>query len=183
MKTYIGVDLGGTQVRVALVSVDGKILHEVKSDSFSQSGPEVVLDNIVKLIKTLPNYNETTAIGMGIPGPVDTVKGHITMGTNLVGFEKFPVVDYLQKALDKKVFLDNDANVAGLAEALVGSGAGLPIVYYITHSTGIGGALIVNGKVVSGKNGYAGEIGNIKVNDTKEIINHLTPGAVENEAS
>lgn len=183
MKTYIGIDLGGTLVRVALVSIDGKILAEVKSDSFSQKGPEIVLDNIVKLVKSLPNYEDAVAVGMGIPGPVDTVKGHITLATNLVGFKEFPVVDYLEEALDKKVFLDNDANVAGLAEALVGSGKQLPIVYYITHSTGIGGALIVNGKVVSGKNGYAGEIANIVVCDTDEVINHLNPGAVENEAS
>lgn len=183
MKTYIGIDLGGTQVRVALISEDGKIISDARSESYSQEGPEVVLDNIVKLIKTLDNYEDAIAVGMGIPGPVDTVKGVITLATNLKDFKDFPVVDYLEKALDKRVFLDNDANVAGLAEAVVGAGKGLPIVYYLTHSTGIGGALVVDHKVVSGKSGYAGEVANIVVVDSDEKINHLALGAVENEAS
>ncbi|HZJ85559.1 MAG TPA: ROK family protein [Erysipelotrichaceae bacterium] len=182
MKTYIGIDLGGTLVRVAKVTATGEILHEAKSDSYAQSGPEIVLDNIVKLVKSIPNYKDCEGIGMGIPGPVDTVKGYISMATNLVGFEKYPVVEKLEKDLGLKVFLDNDANVAGLAEAKVGAGKDLAIVYYLTHSTGIGGALVVNGRVVSGKSGYAGEVANIVVCESSEKINHLTPGAVENEA-
>ena len=183
MKTYIGIDLGGTLVRVAKVSASGEIIFETKSDSYGKKGPEVVLDNIVKLVKSIPDYEKSEGIGMGIPGPVDTVKGYISMATNLTGFDKFPVVKYLEEALGLRVFLDNDANVAGLAEATVGAGKNLPIVYYITQSTGIGGALIVNGKVVSGKSGYAGEVANIVVCDTDEKLNHLNPGAVENEAS
>ena len=182
MKTYIGIDLGGTLVRVAKVTATGEILHEEKSDSYAQQGPEIVLDNIVKLVKNIPNYKDCEGIGMGIPGPVDTAKGYISMATNLVGFEKYPVVAKLEKDLGLKVFLDNDANVAGLAEAKVGAGKDLPIVYYLTHSTGIGGALVVNGRVVSGKSGYAGEVANIVVCGNTEKINHLTPGAVENEA-
>ena len=80
-------------------------------------------------------------------------------------------------------YVDNDANVAGLAEALVGAGKGLPVVYYVTISTGIGGALIVDGKVVSGKHGHAGEIANIIIDRNREKVNHLNIGAVENEAS
>ena len=79
--------------------------------------------------------------------------------------------------------MDNDANVAGLAEALVGSGKGEQVVYYITHSTGIGGALVVNGRVVSGRYGYAGEVANIIVERNRPKLNHLNAGAVENWAS
>lgn len=183
MKTYIGVDLGGTLVRVAKVTADGKILYEAQSDSYGQQGPEVVLNNIIEMIKEIPDYKDSVGIGVGIPGPVDTVQGLITMATNLKGFENFPVTKTLSEALDLNVYLDNDANVAGLAEATVGAGKGYPIVYYITQSTGIGGALIVNGKVISGRKGYAGEIANIVVCDSKEEINHLNLGAVENEAS
>ncbi len=183
MKTYIGIDLGGTLVRVAKVTAAGEILYEAKSDSFGQKGPEIVLNNIIKLVKEIPDYKKCQGIGMGIPGPVDTVNGYISMATNLVGFEKYPVVATLEKALGLRVFLDNDANVAGLAEAVVGVGKDSPIVYFITQSTGIGGALIVDKKVVSGKSGYAGEVANIIVCDSTEKINHLNPGAVENEAS
>jgi glucokinase len=89
----------------------------------------------------------------------------------------------LENEFHLPTYVDNDANVAGLAEALVGAGKGLPIVYYVTHSTGIGGALIVDGKVVSGKHGHAGEIGNIIIDRARKKYNHLNIGAVENEAS
>ena len=79
--------------------------------------------------------------------------------------------------------MSNDANVAGLAEALVGAGKLQPIVYYVTISTGIGGALVVNGRVVSGKSGYAGEVGNLVIDKRREKVNHLNIGAVECEAS
>lgn len=183
MKTYIGVDLGGTMVRVAKVNAEGEVLYEIKNESYAQSGPEVVLNNIVSMVKNIPDYQLSEGLGLGIPGPVDTVKGVITLATNLKDFKDYPIVKKLQDDLNMKVFIDNDANVAGLAEALLGAGDKEPIVYYLTHSTGIGGALVVNGKVVSGRSGYAGEVANIKVTDTDELINSLVPGAVENEAS
>lgn len=183
MKTYIGVDLGGTLVRVAKVSREGEVLYEIKSDSYAQSGPEVVLNNIVDMVKSIPDYNLCEGLGLGIPGPVDTEQGLVTLATNIKGFKDFPVAKKLEHDLGLKVFMDNDANVAALAEALVGAGKGLPVVFYITQSTGIGGGLVVNGKTVTGRSGYAGEIANIVVCESKEVINHLTSGAVENEAS
>lgn len=183
MNTYIGIDLGGSLVRVAKVTENGEILYQAKSDSFGKQGPEIVLNNIIKLVKAIPDYQECKGVGMGLPGPVNTEKGYISLATNLVGFVEYPVAKTLEDALGLPVYLDNDANVAGLAEAKVGAGKDLPIVYYITQSTGIGGALIVNGKVVSGKSGYAGEVANIVVCESTEKINHLNPGAVENEAS
>lgn len=183
METYIGVDLGGTLVRVAKVTRSGEVLEEFIRDSNAQSGPKVVLGNIIEMVKSISDYQLAKGLGLGIPGPVDTERGVITLATNLKGFEDYPVAKTLEDALGMPVFMDNDANVAGLAEAVVGIGKGNPIVYYITHSTGIGGALIVNGKVVSGKSGYAGEIANIIVTDNGQKINHLALGAVENEAS
>ena len=183
MKTYIGVDLGGTLVRVAKVSASGEILYESKSDSLAQKGPEIVLDNIIKMIKNIPDYKECVGVGLGIPGPVDTVKGIITLATNLKDFTNFPVAKYLEDALGLRVFLDNDANVAGLAEATLGAGTDLPSVYNITQSTGIGGAFVVDGRVISGRTGDAGEVANIVVCESREKINHLNLGAVENEAS
>jgi glucokinase len=183
MKNYIGIDLGGTNVRVAKVSHDGKVLREIKSPAFASEGPEKVLANIIKLIRDIPDFMSTKGIGIGVPGPVDTVNGKMILSTNLPGFKGYPIKETIENAVGIPVFVDNDANVAGLAEALVGAGKGLPIVYYITHSTGIGGALIVDGKVVSGKNGHAGEIGNIVIDHDREKINYLNKGAAENEAS
>ena len=186
MKTYFGVDLGGTNVRVAIIAEDGSIIEEIKRPSLSDQGPEVVLDNIIDMAQTLKGHESCLGMGIGIPGPVDTAKGCVSLSTNLKGFTGYPVVEYLSKHFNIPIYLDNDANVAGLAEALVGAGAGNPIVYYVTHSTGIGGALVVNGKTVSGRKGYAGEVGNIVIDrdrSDQSDINSLNIGAVENEAS
>lgn len=132
MKYYIGVDLGGTNVRCAKVDEFGHIVQDVKEATEVEKGPIA-----------------------------DKIKNHFHMPT----------------------FLDNDGNCAGLGEAVLGAGKGYPIVYYVTISTGIGGALIVNNKVISGKNGHAGEIANIIIDRNREKVNYLNQGCVENEAS
>ena len=183
MKNYIGIDLGGTNIRVSKVSEQGQVIQEIKGVSYGLEGPEKVITNMVDMIKQIDDYQSCSGIGIGVPGPVDTINGVMKMSTNLPGFTDYPVGQEIYKRVGLPTYLDNDANVAGLAEALVGAGKNYPIVYYVTISTGIGGALIVNGKVVSGKNGYAGEIGNIIVKDTDQKYNQLNAGAVECEAS
>lgn len=186
MKTYFGVDLGGTNVRVAIITEDGTILEENKRPSLADQGPEVVLGQIIEMAQGLKGGDQCLGMGIGIPGPVDTAKGCVSMSTNLKDFTGYPVVEHLSKHFDIPIFMDNDANVAGLAEAVVGAGKGLPVVYYLTHSTGIGGALVINGKTVSGRKGYAGEIGNIIIDRNRldqSDVNSLNVGAVENEAS
>lgn len=186
MNYYLGIDLGGTNVRVAVVSEKGEVIEEIKRPSLSDQGPNAVLDNIIDMSQSLKYLSDCLAIGMGLPGPVDTKKGCITLSTNLNGFTGFPVRDYLEERLKLPVYMDNDANVAGLAEAVFGAGKDKDVVYYITHSTGIGGALVINQKVLSGKKGYAGEIGNIIIDRNRPAykeINNLNAGAVENEAS
>ncbi len=183
MKTYIGIDLGGTNVRVAKISEDGKVLSQVKGPSYGTEGPAKVMKNLKEMIREIPDWRECSGIGIGVPGPVDTKAGTMVLSTNLPGFSGYPIADELSKEFGMPAFLDNDANVAGLAEALVGAGKGLGTVFYVTISTGIGGVLVVNGKTVSGKHGFGGEIANIIIDRNREKINYLNVGAVENEAS
>ncbi|MGL5540567.1 MAG: ROK family protein [Erysipelotrichaceae bacterium] len=183
MKYYIGVDLGGTNVRVAKVSETGEVVQVLKRPSQVEQGRDFVVDTIIDMIEHIDGYEEVQGIGLGVPGPVDTVNKVMKLATNLPGFEGFKAADKIQQHFNKPTYLDNDANVAGLAEALVGAGKGLPISYYVTISTGIGGALVVNGKLISGANGYAGEVANIIIDRKREKINFLNVGAVENEAS
>lgn len=183
MKTYIGVDLGGTNVRVAKIDENGNCLQMLKGKSEPEKGPEHVLDNIIAMIQKLDNYQECVGVGMGIPGPIDTKNGKIIVSTNLPKLIGFPIVDYVSKRLNKPVFIDNDVKVAALGEAVLGAGKGYDIVYYITISTGVGGALVIDKKVVSGQNGHAGEVGNIIVKSNGEKYNILNAGALENEAS
>ncbi len=183
MKKSIGVDLGGTSVRTAIVDSEGKILKDLKESSYAKEGPTVVLAHIAEMIESLGDISDCEGIGIGVPGPVDSERKVMTLATNLPGFAGYPIASMLEERFKLPVFVGNDANAAGLAEALVGAGKGKKIVYYVTQSTGIGGALIINGKVVSGKNGYAGEIGNIIIDRDRKKIDDLNIGAVQNEAS
>lgn len=183
MKTYIGVDLGGTNVRVAKVSENGEILEVVKKSTEINLGVDHVIDRIVSMIKSIDGYEKCGGVGMGVPGPVDTVNGVMMLATNLPGFEGFPMVKTISERVGLPVYADNDVNVACLAESYHGAGKGLPICYYVTISTGIGGAFSVNNHLVSGKAGYAGEIGDLIIDRNRERVNYLNIGAVENEAS
>ena len=183
MKKYIGVDLGGTNVRAAVVREDGEILCIKKCASRPERGAEAVMETIISLIESLEGYEECEGIGLGIPGPIDTANGKILISTNLPKLIGFPIAEYIENHFHKPTFMNNDVKVAGLGEALFGGGKGYPIVYYVTISTGIGGALVIDGKVIGGQNGYAGEIGNICIERNREKYNILNRGAVENEAS
>ena len=183
MKTYIGIDLGGTNVRVAKVAEDGTVIAQVKGPSYGTEGPEKVMGNLKEMVREIPGWNECAGIGVGVPGPVDTTAGTMVLSTNLVGFAGYPFAAELKKEFGMPAFLDNDANVAGLAEAMVGAGKGKRIVVYTTISTGIGGVLVVDGKTVSGKHGFGGEVANMIIDRNREKVNYLNVGAIENEAS
>lgn len=185
MSNYIGIDLGGTNVRVAKVDENGKILKDIIKPSRALEGPLVINDNIVSILEEF-DLSDVKGIGLAIPGPVDAEKNVITQATNIPGCENYPFADNIEKQFGIKVILDNDANVAGLAESLFGAGRGYHTVYFITHSTGIGGALIINNKIHSGHKGYAGEIANVIVDpNAKQYPNyaHLNKGGVESVAS
>lgn len=185
MKYYIGIDLGGTNVRIAKVGEDGKIYQDVIAKSHGLEGPQVINDNIINLLK---DFDLTGAVGVGlaIPGPVDGEKNVITQATNIPGCEGYPFADNISKATGLPVYLDNDANAAGLAEAVLGAGKGYKTVYFLTHSTGIGGGYIIDGKIISGHKGYAGEVANVIVDPTAKLYDHykdLNKGGVETIAS
>lgn len=183
MSKFIGVDLGGTNIRAAVVNEDGTILQIKKAESHPERGAEPVMETMISLIESLEGYEECEGIGLGIPGPIDTVHGKIIVSTNLPKLIGFLIADYIRKHFQKPTYMDNDVNVAGLGEAVLGGGKGYPIVYYVTISTGVGGALIIDNKVISGQNGHAGEIGNICIDRGRKKYNILNAGAVENEAS
>ncbi len=183
MNYYLGIDLGGTNVRVAKVSKEGKILDVKQNPSLAKESAETIFKNICDTIEELGTLEHCLGIGICVPGPVDQEKGWLNMATNIPALAKFPLVKRLEAFTNLPVYMDNDANVAGLAEALVGAGAGLPVVVYVTHSTGIGAGIIVNGQAVSGKHGYAGEVANLIIDPRAPKVNHLNVGALENLAS
>ena len=178
MNKIIGVDLGGTNIRVGLLTEEGTILEEYREKTEAHLGNEQIVEKITSMIKKLKEYKDAKGIGIGSPGFIDTKEGVVLSASN-IGFENFPLKEELQKHFDLPIVIANDANVAALAEAIVGVGKGKNIVQYITISTGVGGGLIVNGQIVNGCNGCAGEIGNLII--TNESFNHpiLNDGSLE----
>jgi len=183
MKTYIGIDLGGTNVRASLVDESGKVLETVKSPTYADKGAEAVIDNICNLVKQLSNYESASGVGVAAPGPVSRDGSCLSMCTNIKTLAKYPLKKSIEDKLHLPVVLGNDADAAGLAEALVGAGKGLRTIVYITVSTGIGGAIVYDGKLFPGSHGYAMEVGSLSVDGSRNHINLPSNGAIEDWAS
>ena len=183
MSTWIGLDVGDTNLRAAIVDEKGQLLHVTKVETLAHLGPEAVLARVAAAVKALPGWESAKSIGMGIPGGVTRDGQTTVLATNLPGFDGFFVRDYLSHLLPMPVVMENDANLACLAEAKLGAGQGMYMVVYITISTGIGGGICVNGSLLKGMHGCAGEFGNMSCDPHRKPIYGLPPGAIESEVS
>jgi glucokinase len=165
-KWIVGVDLGGTTIKLAFINMDGDIIHkwEIKTDN-SDEGKNITI-NIAKSIDQKLEEVEMTkhklvGIGMGAPGPVNYDTGVILNAVNLGWRDSFPLRDLLETETSLPVCIDNDANCAALGEMWKGAGNGAKDLVCVTLGTGIGGGVIINGEIVKGVNGAGGEIGHI----------------------
>jgi glucokinase len=183
MNTWNGVDLGGTNLRTAIADDQGRILHTVKTETQAAQGAACVLRRVADAIRKLPGWEDAKGIGMGIPGGVSNDGETTLLASNLVGFNGFPARSCLSSLTGKPVAMENDANVACLAEALLGAGQGMNTVVYATLSTGIGGGICVNGRLLRGAHGCAGEFGCISCDPGRAPYGDLPPGAIESESS
>ncbi|MFD3447237.1 ROK family glucokinase [Microbacteriaceae bacterium 4G12] len=164
-KWLIGVDLGGTSVKMAFITTHGEIVHVWEIDTNkSDKGSHIPKDIATSIEQTLEQLNVTKSkligIGMGAPGPVNFKDGSIDVAVN-VGWDNFPLKETLEKETSLPVVVDNDANIAAIGEVWKGAGQGAKDVICVTLGTGVGGGIIVNGEIVHGANGASGEIGHI----------------------
>lgn len=180
MRYIIGVDLGGTQLRTALADEAGTLLHEVRVRTAAEAGPEAVIDQIATSVEEIrafvPEGGELLGIGIGSPGPLDPFTGVVFTQPNMSGWTNVPLRDALAERTGLPVELGNDANAAALGEWLFGAGKGLKHFIYVTVSTGIGGGVIVDGKLLLGRYGAGAEVGH-------QIIDTTTMKSWENLAS
>lgn len=187
-KWLMGVDLGGTTTKLALINSYGEIIHkwEINTD-ISEKGKFITM-NIAKAIDAkLEELNEPKSklvgIGMGAPGPVDFVNGSIYEAVNL-GWKDYPLKDLLEVETSLPAVIDNDANMAALGEMWKGAGNGAKDLVCVTLGTGVGGGIIHNGRIVHGTSGAAGEIGHITViSDGGAPCNCGKTGCLETVAS
>jgi glucokinase len=162
----IGVDLGGTNLRAAVIDESGVLRERVSGSTNLAAGPEAVMDDIARSILELRGRCEgqqLAGIGVAVPGIIEMKKGIVRESPNLPGFNDIPVRDEIERRIQAPVHLENDANAAALGEKWVGAGRGVDDLVLLTLGTGIGGGIICGGKILHGFVGMAGELGHIQV--------------------
>ena len=180
MKYAVGIDVGGTNTRVALINDEYKIVERVQFSTDTQN-PQVTLEKINDVIKEFGQKIE--GIGISCPGPLDLIHGIILETPNLPGWHYFHLTEALQNITGIKVQLQNDANLAGLAEAVIGAGAGKSHVQFLTISTGVGAGFCIDGKIYQGSKGFAQEVANCIVWENGPSHGALKSGSIESIAS
>ncbi|GGG09779.1 ROK family glucokinase [Paenibacillus aceti] len=173
-KIYIGVDLGGTAIKVGICNEEGQLLHTYEGPTEVDKGPETIVDNIERYVRLVVeqspfNWEQVAGVGAGVAGFTNVREGIIIFAPN-VGLRDFHIRQILEERLDKPVKIDNDANVAALGEAWGGAGKGIENCVCYTLGTGVGGGIIIDGKIYQGFSGLAGELGHMSVVPDLEAI-------------
>ncbi len=168
MGKRIGIDVGGTNVKIALVDKSGKIIYSNSVPTYAKMGYEYTVNNIKQAIKDLMKETNTTTkdidgIGFDFPGQVDYKTGVVKLAPNIPGWVNVPIAQMIEEEFHIPTRIDNDVRCAALGEMKFGAGQGCENFVCITVGTGIGSGLVVNGQLVRGASNAAGEIGHIKL--------------------
>ena len=167
-KVIIGVDLGGTFVKTAIVSTEKKIIAKASRPSDADGGPKAVMDAMEASVRDLLEENglgmeSVLAAGFGAPGPMNWQTGIVYSPPNLPGWKDVPLAAEMTKRMGMPCYVDNDANVACYGEYWLGAGQGAESVVVFTLGTGVGGGIVVFGRLLRGIDGTAAELGHLKV--------------------
>lgn len=192
MRYLVGVDIGGTNIVVGTVAEDGSAVHGVRSaPTLPEEGPQAVLGRIARLVQASIGETEKTAgiarerivgVGIGSPGPLDRTRGVVLLTPNL-GWRELPLRDLVSEAVGLPASLDNDANCAIYGEWWVGAARGSQYVVGLTIGTGIGGGIVIDGKIYYGTSGVAGEFGHTTIDSTGRRCKCGNYGCLEAYAS
>lgn len=177
MKYSVAIDIGGTNTRVALADEELNII-ERKQFATDSENPDVTLGKIAEVIKSFDC--DIVGAGMSCPGPLDLINGKILTPPNLKGqWHNLKVAEELSKLINKPVYLENDANLAGLAEAVVGEGKDYNYVQFFTVSTGLGAGFVINKKIYHGAHGFGNEVANCVMMKDGPSHGSIIPGGIE----
>jgi glucokinase len=198
----IGVDLGGTNLRIAAVSSEGRLLEKITLGTKVALGRDHVINEMCDAIQRLSGKYRTTGeflgAGIGVPGIIDMQTGMLRKSANLPGWEDYPVRAEIERRLGfqkpgfqklglpknaARVVLENDANVAALGEQWLGAARGVPNMAVVTLGTGIGGGIVLGGKIWHGMNGMAGEFGHVTLEPEGNPCGCGSRGCAEQYAS
>jgi len=165
---YLGIDIVGTKCAVIAGTEEMQILKRISFPTETSKGPSHALDLLLnsasEITGNLKN-DRLKAVGISCGGPLDSVSGIVQSPPNLPGWDSIPIVDLFKDKFNVPVYLQNDANACALAEWKFGAGKGTRNMVFLTFGTGMGGGIIINGRVYSGTNDLAGEVGHIRLAD------------------
>ena len=160
---HLGIEIGGTKLQLGVGAGDGSPLAAlVRFDVDAQRGAEEIRRRIAEAARPLLQRFDIARIGCGFGGPIDAAAGRVVRSHHVEGWADFPLSAWLQETLGRPAAIANDADTAGLAEARFGAGRGANPVFYVTVGTGIGGGLIVDGRIYRGNGAGAAELGHLR---------------------
>ena len=159
---FIGVDIGGTKCAVTLSDEQGNI---IKKERFLTTAVDETIKNLIETAVKIKGDNKVCAVGVSCGGPLDEEQGVILSPPNLPGWDNIKIKEMLENALNVPCGVRNDANACAMAEWYFGAGKGTKNMVFMTFGTGLGAGLILNGKLYSGTNGNAGELGHIRLGE------------------
>jgi len=187
-RPAVGIDLGGTKIHTVVATPDGEVLGEDRRPTLASEGPDAVLGRLIASIRRSlasagPPSGEIAGVGISSPGPCDPRRGVVTNAPNLPGWHEIPIVRIVSEQLGVPALLENDANAACYGEFRFGAGRGHQHIIYVTLGTGIGGGIIIDGKIYEGASGAAGEVGHIIIDQDGPPCNCGGRGCLEALAS
>ena len=164
MNARIGIEIGGTKQQIVTGDTEGNIIDRCRFNVNPKDGSPVIRERITEELPKLISNHKPERIGVGFGGPVDISKGTVAVSHQVKGWSGFPLRDWLQELTGLPVLIENDANTAALAEALRGAGRGLNPAFYMNMGSGVGGGLIIDGRIYHGDVPGEVEVGHLRLN-------------------
>lgn len=172
----VGIEIGGTKLQLVAGTVEGTILERRRFEVDAAAGGAGIRAQIEGALPSLLSMGRALGIGVGFGGPVDWESGRIACSHQIPGWSEFPIGDWLRSLSGVPVAVDNDANVATLAEAVAGAGKGLDPVFYVTLGSGVGGGLVTRGSIYHGAKPGESEIGHLRLDRSGTIVERRCSG-------
>jgi len=175
-RGYLGIEIGGTKLQLVAGDADARITERRRFTVDKARGGAGIREQIAGALPELTKLVQPAAIGVGFGGPVDSATGQICCSHQIEGWSEFPLGDWLRDLTGLPVRVDNDANTGALGEAQCGAGQGRNPVFYVTLGSGVGGGLVVDGRIYHGAKPGEAEIGHVRLDRAGTIVEHRCSG-------
>jgi len=172
----LGIEIGGSKLQISTGTADGRILDRRRLVVDRDSGGEGIREQIKSVIQRIQPQFQWSAVGVGYGGPVDWKTGQICCSHHIDGWDDFPLGDWLRGLTSLPVVVENDTNVAALAEARLGAGSGMNPVFYTNSGSGVGGGLVAGGNIYHGARPGESELGHLRLDRKGTIVEERCSG-------